>query len=135
MQSIRSGHRTRAGFTLVELVIVVAIIGILTVVAFPSYSEYVRRSNRSAAQSFLQDVAQRQQQYFIDRRSYAASLGDLNLTVPTDVARNYSVNVASVVGPPPGFALTATPIASSVQATDPTLSLDNAGVKLPAGLW
>ena len=53
--------------------IVVAIVAILAAIAFPSYQEHLRKSRRAAAQSFMVDVAARQQQYLIDARSEAAT--------------------------------------------------------------
>jgi prepilin-type N-terminal cleavage/methylation domain-containing protein len=60
--------RQSRGFTLVELVVTVAVIGILAAVAFPSYQDYLKRSNRSSAQSLMLDLANREQQYLLDNR-------------------------------------------------------------------
>jgi type IV fimbrial biogenesis protein FimT len=57
------------GFTLVELIVAVAVIGILAAVAFPSYQEYLKRSNRSTVQSLMLDLANREQQYLLDTRA------------------------------------------------------------------
>ena len=56
------------GFTLIELMIVVAIIAILAGIAYPSYMDQVRKGNRAKAQAFLMDVAQRQQSYLMVHR-------------------------------------------------------------------
>jgi type IV pilus assembly protein PilE len=118
--------------------ITVAIIGILAAVAYPSYQEHVRKANRADAQSFLMDLAQRQQQFLMDARRYASSIEELSVAVPERVARFYSVAVAAPAGAPPTFTLTATPIAGSMQATDlggAALSLNQAGAKGPSGKW
>lgn len=126
----------RSGFTLIELMIAVAVVAILAAVAYPSYTDYIRRGNRVAAQSLLQDLAQRQQQYFAQTRSFASNLStELGVTIPADVAKNYTVTVAIQAGPPPGYTLTATPKAGTVQAPDPTLSIDSTGAKSPSGSW
>lgn len=87
------------GFSLIELIIVVAILGILATIAYPSYREHVRRAHRLAAQEFLLDVAQRQEQLLIDRRSYGSTLADLNLSLPNKLAANYQFEGCSLNTP------------------------------------
>ena len=125
-----------AGFTLIELMITVAIVAILTMIAFPSYTRYIVRSNRSAAQGYLLEVSGLQQRYLLDARAYAPDLTTLNSTVPANVAPNYAV--ATAPNPPasaPGFTVTATPInAQLVNDTDcNTLTIDQAGTKTVSG--
>ncbi|MDE2004890.1 MAG: prepilin-type N-terminal cleavage/methylation domain-containing protein, partial [Betaproteobacteria bacterium] len=67
-------ERTR-GFTLLELVTVVAIVGILAAIALPSYNSYIIRANRSQAKQALQDIANREEQYRLDVRSYTTTVG------------------------------------------------------------
>jgi len=119
----KAKHR---GFTLIELVVAIAIIGIIASIALPSYLEYVKKGRRAAAQSHLMDVAQRQQQYLLDTRSYAASLSALDLTTPSDVSGFYTITIAVGEGGPPSFTATATPISGSAQASDPTFRCQNA---------
>lgn len=66
-----------AGFTLVELVIAVAIVAILAAIALPSYSAYVRRGNRTVAKSVLSEILQKQEGFAIDHKRYTGSLTDL----------------------------------------------------------
>ena len=63
-----------AGFTLIELMITVVIVTILVAIALPSYQAHMIRAIRSAGQQFLLDIAQRQEQYFLDARWYAAGI-------------------------------------------------------------
>lgn len=124
-----------AGFTLVELMVTVAIVGILGAIAYPSYQSYLKKGWRAAAQSHLMEIAQRQQQYLLDARSYATNLTTLGVTTPTNVALYYTITIANTVGPPPTFTATATPIVGSAQDGDVTLSIDNTGAKTPANTW
>lgn len=89
------------GFTLVELMVAVAILGILASIVLPSYQDYLRKGRRSAAQSVLMDVAQKQQQYLLDSRSYASDLSTLNITVPSDVSKYYAITLTAADGLPP----------------------------------
>jgi type IV pilus assembly protein PilE len=128
--------KTRAsGFTLIEVMIVVAIIGILSAVAYPAYGRYLVKNTRVAAQVHLMDLAQAEAQYLADSRSYAASVGDLNMSTPAAVSAKYTIAIAVADGPPSSFTITATPIAGGTQANDETLSINSAGTRLPAAKW
>lgn len=123
------------GFTLVELMTVVAIVGIIAAIAYPSYSNHVIKSNRTAAQAHLMDLAQREQQYLADNRAYASTVSALNMTTPTSVSSKYSILIEVQDGPPPSFTITATPLTGSSQAQDGALTIDNAGTKGPSSKW
>jgi type IV pilus assembly protein PilE len=115
--------------------VAVAIVGLLATIAYPSYQSYLVRNNRAAAQSALMDIAQRQQQYLLDARAYAANVTALNVVLPANVTANYTVAIALTAGPPPTFTATATPIAGTRQAADGPLSIDQSGAKSPANKW
>ena len=66
--------KKQQGFTLIELMIVVAIVAILAAIALPSYSQYVTKSNRADAKVALMKYAQMQESYFVQNMSYAKSL-------------------------------------------------------------
>ena len=128
--------RNAAGFSLSELLIAVAIGGILVAIAIPSYQTYMISSNRSGAQSHLLDIAQAQQQYFADNRAYAATLAELNgMTTPDKVSKGYTITIDVTSGPPPTFTARATPKAGTSQEGDVTLEINQAGTKTPSDKW
>ena len=124
--------KSKSGFTLIELMIVVAIVGILAVIAYPSYSRYITKSNRSVAESFMLTVANKQEQYMLDARQYASALSTLKLIPPVEVAKNYAISVvANNAATPPGYIITATPTGAQL-ANDTScanLTLDQTGAK------
>ena len=135
-------NRRPHGFTLIELMIVVVIIGILAAIAYPSYKNHILKGHRAAAQAFLMDASQRQQQYFLDNRTYATDLGMLFGTatpaeaVPSEVSPYYGIpTVATTAGPPPTFLITATPQGSQATNNEQPLSINQAGAKTPSAYW
>ncbi|WP_347881010.1 type IV pilin protein [Pseudomonas sp. LA21] len=128
--------RRNSGFTLIELMITVAIVAILAAVAYPSYKQYVIRANRSEAQAYLMDIAQRQQQYLMDARAYADSDTTLGASQPSRVAANYTITITVGSGLPPSFTAKAAPKSGTMQAGDGDLSINQAGTKTwTKGVW
>lgn len=137
-------HPRLCGFSLIELMIAVAIVAILTAIAVPSYAFFMKKSRRGDAEATLMDIAQRQQQYLNDVRAYAPTTAALSTTVPVDVSSYYTISICQTAPPapcnapggaPPAFVVIATPIAGSPQAGDYTLTLDNTGARGPAAAW
>ncbi len=69
--------RLAKGVSLLELMVVVAIVGVLAAIAYPSYVQYIVTANRNIAKSVLLQVADRQEQFFADNKTYAADLTNL----------------------------------------------------------
>jgi type IV pilus assembly protein PilE len=122
------------GFTLVELIITVAIVAILVSVALPTYRDHVRKSRRAEAQAYLMAVASRQQQFLIDTRGYAAALATVAIAAPANVSAVYDLGLAAAAGPPPTFRISATPKTGSDQVYEKcgTLAIDQTGAKSAA---
>ena len=78
--------KAKSGFTLTELVIVIAVIAVLMALAIPSYQSFVMKSRRTEAKELLYTAAQRQQQYFTMNNVYTTNAG--SLSVPTSSIRS-----------------------------------------------
>lgn len=79
-------HKKQHGFTLIELMIVVAIIGILAAIAIPAYQDYVRKSRRTDATTALSNIQQLQEKYRANQTGYSGSIGTLLGKSPDCVA-------------------------------------------------
>lgn len=128
---------TQHGFTLIELMITVAIVGLLAAVAYPSYTRYVIKAHRSAAQAQMLDIANRQQQFLLSNRAYAtkAALTSSGYVLPSDVGAKYGYDITVGTGTVPSYVITLTPVAGSSQVSDGVLTLNSEGVKAPAEKW
>lgn len=128
-------NERHSGFGLIELLIAVAIIGILAAIALPSYSQYVIRGHRSAAMAQMMEIANREQQYFQATRAYAdkATLTSNGYALPAELDNRYTWDVAVGSATVPTYTITFT--ATGPQASDGNLTLDQAGTKSPAEKW
>lgn len=125
--------------------ITVAVIGILAAVAYPSYTQYIVRANRSATQSFMYSVANKQEQYMLDARTYAGALPELGITIPPEVSTKYTITLSctmpvatgtcTAVAGTPAYAITGTPIGTQLanDAKCGTVTLNQLGAKTKSG--
>lgn len=130
------------GFTLIELMIVVAVLAILAAIVYPSYQQYMIRANRSAAQTFMLAASNKQEQFILDARQYAtgdtaaAIAAALSMPAPeSNIQDNYDISIAYRNDNPRTYLITATARPGTVQAGDGTLTLNERGEKTPAGKW
>ncbi len=119
--------RRHRGFTLIELMVVVAVVAVLTMIAYPSYQNYVVRANRSQAQQFLMDIAQREEQFRLDQGQYTADFGDLRMTVPAPVANYYDTPAFYKTDARPFFVAALTPLGSAAQKDDGRVFINSRG--------
>jgi type IV pilus assembly protein PilE len=135
-----TAHRSTArpsagGFTLIELMVVVTIIGILVAIAIPSYREYVRRSFRSQGQSCMMQHAQALERRYTTNMSYAGADPNLGCKGEGNLNTRYTIAVGSIAART--YTITATAIGDQVNDSCGTLTLNQLGVKTPttAGCW
>ena len=126
--------RKTAGFTLIEVMIVVAIVGILAAVAYPSYQEHVRKTKRADAQSALMELAQFMERYYTANGRYLTSTNaapTLPFTeAPKDGAsKSYDLAFAASSPTANSYTLQATPKNSMAGDKCGTLTLTNTGAK------
>lgn len=152
--------KPQLGFTLIELMVTVAIVGILASIAFPSYQESVRKSRRVDAQGALLGFANAMERHFTEFNTYcdAAAAGETVVagcgaaTEDTGIPRVYAAPAATAVNytftilaaTPTTYTLQAAPVAGTSQAGDKCLILavdnlgaktNSAGLSQPAECW
>ncbi|GIU09890.1 type IV minor pilin protein PilE [Shewanella sp. c952] len=125
------------GFTLIELMIVVAVIGILSAIAYPSYIDYVAKGVRAEALTVLTDAANRQEQFYLDNRSYSSNMASLGYAINPFVTESGYYSVAATITGTGSFTLKAT--AQGGQASRDSackvIEITETGAKSPTGCW
>ena len=134
----RSGRR-QAGFTLLELVVVVTIVAILASLAIASYEFAIRKSRRSAAQGCVAEAAQFMERFYTTHLNSAQDLAGNPVVLPrctAEVAGAYAVGFAAGQPTATTFVIQAVPQGRQVRDSCGTMSINQTGRRLPeADCW
>jgi type IV pilus assembly protein PilE len=137
-ENTMSMRKKTRGFTLIEMMIVVAIIAIIAAFAFPAYQRYGQRARRADGKELLMRVAAAQERYYTNFNRYATSpltaATSLGLSSLTSQRGYYTITSANgATGNTQSYVLTATPVAGGAQAQDKcgALGVNNTGGKTP----
>jgi type IV pilus assembly protein PilE len=144
-----SSYNKIRGFTLIELMVAMLIVGVIMAIAIPSYKKSVQKGHRSQAEQLMQSIASKEVEYMLDARAYTSTVGSGGLMLasstspyqtsgPNPFVCNpnaatctnafYSVTVSvDNTATPPSFSIAATAIGQ--QVGDGDLNLDNTGAK------
>lgn len=142
MQLQRSSVFRQRGFTLVELMIVVAIVAILAIIGYPSYTQFVQKGRRAEAKAALLSTMQLFERHFAQVNSYASAPGGTSAWTGFNTysgdspsSSNYTIGAALCAGSPVGsqadqcVELTATPVAGKADTTCGSLIYRSTGEK------
>ena len=132
-----NGPGAGGGFTLIELMIVVVIVGVLAAIAYPSYQQYARESKRADAHAALLRIATLEEKFFSNNNTYTTSTTALGYAANPAASNDGYWAISITANPAVSFTLTAVPAGSHVDADCVAgITLSSAGLRGgPAGCW
>lgn len=134
MQQVNWKMGRQQGFTLIELMITVAIVAILSAVAFPSYQDYMRRTKRAECEGVMVMASAMLERHYAATSSYSGiNAKTLPPQCPVGSGSPVSYTLAYTYTPDP-FLITATPTGGQAQDSCGILKLDNTGAKGAKGV-
>lgn len=129
-------HRRSTGFSLIELLVAIVIVGIVAAIAIPSYNNYFIRGSRSAAQGELMELASIEEKIFLNSNAYSSSItaaydgtstGGLGKTSGLTTDGKYALSITATSQT---YTLTATPVSGKSQVGDGNISISENGQRL-----
>ena len=121
------------GFTLIEVMIAVAIVAILTSLALPAYQEQMRTGKRTEAENLILEIASKEQRFYSDNMQYTSTLATLGYSNPLTIESGaYTVTIA-IAGGGASYTITATADVNQAKDNCGNLTLTNTGVKGKSG--
>lgn len=125
---INNYYKKQSGFTLIEMMIVVAVIGVLAAIAYPSYQSYVVKSKRADMMSEMHNIASQVERQKLSAGKYSGvTTTGMTGGYPKQGTALYTIGLSSPLNK--DWTITATPIVGQQMANDGTLSLSSKGVK------
>lgn len=128
--------KSQHGFTLIEVMIVVVIVGILASIAYPSYRNYVLRTNRAEGAAHIMRVLQAQERHHSQNMAYTTTLADLGVPTNSETGK-YSISTMATCSSNTTIA-SCVSVTATAASTDPvcsTMTMTSRGVKSPAACW